>query len=154
MGVRGSGLAVSEPTKALEVDRKSRINREEPVPQEGAIALLLVELPEDAQQVRQAGPGPDRPSCIERLGRGQFCGVLPQRGDATPGASAVEAEGASTERPYRKGLGAVAGVSGDGRGREDHDLDRFAVRVIAGRPLEALEVDDSGPRSGLEGYIV
>ena len=152
MGTRGSGRKPRpNHLKALEGCRESRINREEPVPSEGAI-VPPVELPEDAQAVwDRLAPDLIARRALTAWDVDSFAVYCRSVALFNRAAAEVEAEGASTERKYR---GLVPSPA-------------FRVMIAAQKTMTSigsrfglspadratLRIDHSGPKSGAEAYI-
>ncbi len=152
MGVKGSGRKPRpNHLKALEGCRESRINREEPIPSEGAI-VPPVELPEDAREVwDRLAPGLIARRVLSAWDVDSFSVYCRSVAMYNRCACAVEAEGASTERPYK---GLVPSPEFRAMVAAEKIMTSIGSRFgLSPADRSRLQVDDNGPRSGLEGYI-
>lgn len=152
MGVRGSGRKPRpNHLKALEGSRESRINREEPIPQEGVI-VPPVELEPAAREIW------DRlaPDLIARRvltawdvdGFSAYCRAVAL---FNRNAAVVEAEGASTDRPYK---GSVASPAFRAMVAAEKMMTSIGSRFgLSPADRARIQVDRSGPKSGAEAYI-
>lgn len=152
MGTRGSGRK-PRPThiRALEGVRESRLNRDEPIPTEAAI-VPPVKLEPAAQAVwDRLAPGLIEARVLTAWDTDLFAVFCRSQALFNAAAAAVEAEGASTERPYK---GSVPSPS-------------FRVMVAMGRTVSSLgarfglspadrstlRIENSGPKTNAEWYI-
>ena len=152
MGSRSSGRRPRpNHLKALEGARESRINREEPVPQE-AVIVPPVELETAAQAVwDRLAPGLIEARVLTAWNVDSFAVYCRSVALFNRAVAEVEAEGASTERKYQ---GVVPSPAFRAMIAMQKTMTALGAKFgLSPADRAMLKIEHSGPKSGAERFI-